>query len=115
MGLRALHEQENSSQLLEIQTQKIAELSQQILELSSANSALKNELQQKSKSIVELNAQIEKLNAADKVLQENMKLKKALNEAAAEVSKGKTETARQIKSLAVEKEKIKKQQEEFEN
>ena len=43
-----------------------------------------------------------------------MKLKKALNEAAAEVSKGKTETARQIKSLAVEKEKIKKQQEEFE-
>ena len=37
-----------------------------------------------------------------------------MNEAAAEVSKGKTETARQIKSLAVEKEKIKKQQEEFE-
>ena len=73
-----------------------------------------SELQTKNEKIVELNAQIERLNEADNVLQENMKLKKALNEAAAEVSKGKTETARQIKSLAVEKEKIKKQQEEFE-
>lgn len=107
MGLRALHGQESSSQLLEIQTQKIAELSQEKLELLSANSALMSELQTKNEKIVELNAQIERLNEADNVLQENMKLKKALNEAAAEVSKCKTETARQIKSLAVEKEKSK--------
>ena len=114
MGLRALHEKESSSQLLEIQTQKIAEQSQQILELSSANSELMNELQTKSAKIVELNEQIERLNAADKVLQENAKLQKALKEAEAAVSKCKAETAREIKSLAVEHEETEKKRKEFE-
>jgi hypothetical protein len=48
------------------------------------------------------------------VLQENAKLQKALKEAEAAVSKCKAETAREIKSLAVEREETEKKRKEFE-
>lgn len=76
--------------------------SETIQKLSSENSGLRKELQNKSETIVSLNEQIEKLNGSDLVLEQNEQLKKlneqlrrneqnARNEAAASISAVKRE------------------------
>lgn len=90
--MRAMHEEsrqqtgqeesltERANSLIEQQIKRIAEMQEQILELSSTNSTLMNELQKKSETIKSLNEQIGKLSESDKVLKNNEELKKLNSE-----------------------------------
>ena len=65
---------------LETEKKKNSEAQEEISNLSSENSLLRNTLQQKSEMIVSLNEKIGMLQESDKVLEENLRLRKKNSE-----------------------------------